>query len=320
MAKLPTVSVVIPTYERRDAALRAVEPLLAEPDALEVIVVVDGSRDGTLEALGETAERDPRLRPVWVENGGEMAARAKGAELARGDVILFLDDDVLAEPGLVRAHARRHGGAERTVVVGHMPVAPPPPNEPYSATALLYAREYAGRCASYERDPSLVLRHLWAGNFSLRREDCAALGLAQTSFRERYHPDRELGLRCLQLGLSGVFAREARASHHYRRPLPAFVRDARSQGAARVILHRMHPELLGPLPAQPFTRDLRGPLRGLVALGARWPRLDRLWLRALEGLARALRRLPRREPELAALRLLRRVAQVQGARDAVQAT
>ncbi len=79
----PTVSVVIPTYQRRDDVLRAVESVLAQSfEDFEVIVVDDGSTDGTAEAL---AGLDPRLRYVWHENRGTGAARNAGLRLARED-------------------------------------------------------------------------------------------------------------------------------------------------------------------------------------------------------------------------------------------
>ena len=48
---------------------------------------------------------------MLIENRGDMGARAEGARAATGEIVLFIDDDVLANPGLVTGHARRH--AER---------------------------------------------------------------------------------------------------------------------------------------------------------------------------------------------------------------
>src|SRR4051794_23694299 len=115
---MTTVSVVIPTYNRAARLRAVVDPLLADPSLHELIVVVDGSRDGSIELLEEIAVADGRLRPLWIENIGDMGARTRGAEIATGEVVLFLDDDVLPAPGLLAGHARHHAAAEGLVVVG----------------------------------------------------------------------------------------------------------------------------------------------------------------------------------------------------------
>jgi len=94
----PTVSIVIPTHNRRELLLRTVRTALAQHAvAVEVLVVDDGSTDGTADAV--RALGDPRVcvhrheRPVRV-----AAARNSGAGLARGAWIAFLDDDDLWSP------------------------------------------------------------------------------------------------------------------------------------------------------------------------------------------------------------------------------
>lgn len=85
------MSVVMPTFQRRELVRRAVATVLAQSFRdLELIVVDDGSTDGTREALERV---DPRLHYVWQENAGVAAARNRALELARGPVIAFLDSD-----------------------------------------------------------------------------------------------------------------------------------------------------------------------------------------------------------------------------------
>jgi glycosyltransferase involved in cell wall biosynthesis len=88
---VPAVSVLIPTYQRRRFVARAVRSVLAQTfQDFELIVVDDGSTDGTEEALRGL---DPRLRYKWQPNGGAAAARNAGIRLARGEIIAFLDSD-----------------------------------------------------------------------------------------------------------------------------------------------------------------------------------------------------------------------------------
>jgi hypothetical protein len=87
----PAVSVVIPTYERRDMVRRAVASVLSQTfQNFELIVVDDGSTDGTGPAL---AGPDERIRYEWQDNRGLAAARNVGIRLARGEIVAFLDSD-----------------------------------------------------------------------------------------------------------------------------------------------------------------------------------------------------------------------------------
>lgn len=308
----PRVSVVMPTYDRAHALERVVAPLLEDECTHELIVVVDGSRDGSLELLARIASRDARLKPLFMENRGEMAARQAGAETATGEVVLFIDDDVLAEPGLVRGHRRRHAGREHLVVLGYMPIELPRRRSARDFATFIYSAEYEGRCVVYEQDPVSVLRELWGGNFSMRRSDCLEIGMQNPAYAERYHPDREFGLRCLEAGLIGVFDRSLRATHLHRRSLPAFARDARSQGAARVMLHRLHPVLIDPPACDEFERGLPRPARALVR-SAQSPRAERVIAAALRSQVWACGAARAWALQEAAARLLRRIEQQRGA-------
>ena len=86
-----SVSMVICTYQRAEALRANLAELLALDGVDEVVVVVDGSTDDTMAVLRRIT--DPRLRVVWTPNRGLPAARTTGAALARGEWVLFVDDD-----------------------------------------------------------------------------------------------------------------------------------------------------------------------------------------------------------------------------------
>ncbi|MGF1505651.1 MAG: glycosyltransferase family 2 protein, partial [Anaerolineae bacterium] len=108
---MTSLSVIIPTYQRRDR-LRRVLDALARQDAppFEVIVSLDGCTDGTQDMLTTLSVPYP-LRWINGPNGGPGAARHRGARLAHSDRLLFLDDDILAQPGLLAAHLDPHPNA-----------------------------------------------------------------------------------------------------------------------------------------------------------------------------------------------------------------
>jgi len=94
-----TVSVVIPVYNGERFLGEAIDSILAQTrSAAEVIVVDDGSTDGSLAIAEGYAERHPEVVVATRPNGGASAARNTGIALATGDALAFLDADDIAEP------------------------------------------------------------------------------------------------------------------------------------------------------------------------------------------------------------------------------
>ncbi|MCZ7535461.1 MAG: glycosyltransferase family 2 protein [Acidimicrobiia bacterium] len=109
MSASPSISVVVPTYNRAESVVRAVRSVLVQTFAdLEVVVVDDGSTDATQAALA--ALDDPRLRYLSQANAGPSVARNTGAAAARSDAVIFLDSDDVAMPGWIGAHVEARTG------------------------------------------------------------------------------------------------------------------------------------------------------------------------------------------------------------------
>ncbi len=97
----PTISVIIPSYNRKNIVVEAIQSVLAqEPKNYEVIVVDDGSTDGTREYLESL---DLPMHVISKENGGVASARNFGIKAAIGKYIAFLDSDDLWLPGILKA-------------------------------------------------------------------------------------------------------------------------------------------------------------------------------------------------------------------------
>jgi hypothetical protein len=136
--------------------------------------------------------------------------------------------------------------------------------------------------------------------------------VVSTSFTERYHEDLEFGIRCLKAGLVGVFDRSLLAEHAHSRSLEGALRDAENAGAGKVLVHRLHPDVMGPLDPGLFGADLPEPARSVVR-GTRRPRARRAAVMLLGPLVAAASQLHLFRLELRCAQLLRRIAVQQGA-------
>ena len=144
----PEVSLVVPTYNRLHALPASLASLLAEQGVdLEVIVVDDGSTDGTADYLSTHA--DPRVRPVLRAHAGIAATRNAGIAAAQAPLIAFHDSDDEALPGRLTvpiAYLREHPDVHLVIQNGRMlspEDAADAPGEPWIAPAI--ARALAAR-------------------------------------------------------------------------------------------------------------------------------------------------------------------------------
>lgn len=292
----PRFSVVIPTYRRRERVLRHVAALSNQTfDDFEAIVVDDGSDDGSAAALRALETPFP-LSVIEQENQGAAQARNVGAKAARGDLLLFLDDDMEATPSLLAEHDRCHReGAD--LVVGDMPLHPDSPPGLLSWGVGFWAQTRRERLLEPGAEPGLD--DLLTGQISIARQSFERLGGFDTSFtREGLFggEDIDFGYRVVKAGLRAVFDPEAISYQYYDVGPEAYLRRARETGRSEEELVLKHPEqasrlaaapafhtrrsrwLLGPLVAAP--EWVGWPLRRLAVALVRGGRRDR-WTRRL---------------------------------------
>src|SRR6478736_7892917 len=96
---MPRVSVVVPIYNVEHYLRDCLESLATQTfEDLQVVMVDDGSTDGSAAIAQEFAERDPRFTLVSQANGGLSAARNTGIESATGELLAFVDSDDVVAP------------------------------------------------------------------------------------------------------------------------------------------------------------------------------------------------------------------------------
>lgn len=158
----PTVSVLVPAYNSADFVREAITSALEQHDVpLEVIVVDDGSSDGTAEVV--TGMSDPRVRLLQQENGGVAVARNRAAAAARGEFLALLDADDVWLPHKLATQLRRLEDDPDVGAVGSLMYHIDPESRVLGVTApLLLTRRSHRRVRTGELNPfpisSVVLR------------------------------------------------------------------------------------------------------------------------------------------------------------------
>lgn len=284
-----TMTVAIPSYQRRESLRRLLDSICAQVEEdpalaedLDIMVVLDGSDDGSREML--EAYRSPvPLTWEWQENAGQAAARNSMIRRAGGDLIWFLDDDmVLGEDALAR-HRSVHDESSSALVMGpcHFPAAADIVGMTRSWAERLYA-DLAER--GFVTDPHAMSFANTSGPVQLFRR----LDGFDTGFRGWGGEDVELGIRVLEAGISVRFDPSAVVWHHQARGIVEMLRTKVDEGRNAVVIADLHPEMAGhvlPSARGPKTRLI---LRLVRLLG---PRLAGLLARALAHLAAAEDRL-----------------------------
>jgi glycosyltransferase involved in cell wall biosynthesis/peptidoglycan/xylan/chitin deacetylase (PgdA/CDA1 family) len=243
MTAFPRLSVVVPTRNRRELLISKTLPAIfgqnIPADQYEVIIVDDGSSDGTAQALRELLY--PRvLRIIELSTQGASAARNRGIKAARGDLILFLDDDIICSPNLFRHHLAAHAQADPVVVYGSISLAPGLPSSLLKRAIEVWYEDYYRRLGAqgglcWPQDIFLI------SNSSLPRATLLACGGFDESLPAK--EDYELGLRLWKMGVPFKYLPEAAAVEHYCKPAYAFLRDdGAGFGKTEVRLSRKHPE------------------------------------------------------------------------------
>ena len=117
----PAVSVVIPAYNAEKTLQRTLDCVLGQTwDALQVILVDDGSRDSTVRIARENAEKDGRLTVAAIGNLGVSSARNAGLEMCRGKYVRFVDaDDTLPADSTERMVRRAERDSAELVIGGY---------------------------------------------------------------------------------------------------------------------------------------------------------------------------------------------------------
>lgn len=217
------LSVVVPTFNRKDSLRATLDALACQTypaGQWEALVVSDGATDGTEAFVCGYASRAPfSLRLLTQDNSGPARARNRGIDAARGEVIVFTDDDVAPVPDWLAAHAAHHAQDPQIVVIG--PLSPDPARRraepPWIAWehAMLQKQYNGWRTGAWK---TIGPNNFYSGNASVRREYLQAVGGFDEGFTRQ--EDVELAHQLVRAcGVHFVYEDSADALH---RPLRTF--------------------------------------------------------------------------------------------------
>lgn len=201
---------------------------------MEAVVTVDGCTDTTRELLDTISVGYPLRVIELTPNQGPAKGRNRALAQAQGDVILFLDDDVLPLPGLIDRHLAVHRTDPEAVVIG--PMLPPADRELPSwlrwEAATLQKQYDAIARGDYEPTP----RQFYTANASVRRIHTLAAGGFDETFKRA--EDVEFAYRLADRGLRFRFLPEASVIHDPMRTWDAWLDVAYQYGRHAVVFER----------------------------------------------------------------------------------
>jgi GT2 family glycosyltransferase len=204
-----TLSIVIPTYRREAILVETLRSLLALPERADEILVVDQTpahEEATEQTLAEW-EKESAIRHVRLARPSIPAAMNEGLRRSTGDIVLFLDDDIVPGEALIRGHLEAHLATGAEIVAGQV-------LQPGEEAMALESDEAFRFCQSLPR----WVDEFMGGNFSIRRENALRTGGFDENFvGGGYRFERDFARRVLTAG-GRIYFEPGASIRHLRAP------------------------------------------------------------------------------------------------------
>ncbi len=236
------ISVVIPTYNRLPILRKCLDALEnqilnVEIHSFEIVIVDDGSTDGTVDWLRNNIETYPHLRLFEQSHGGPALGRNLGVEKSKGELIVFIDSDLVVEKFFLRNHidsllrAWKKLGNRKCFTYGSVINTSNfsnPSSEPFKLQDLSWA-------------------YFATGNVAIDKKLLEKSGLFDNSFRLYGWEDLELGERLRNMGVKLIKCPRA-VGYHWHPALaldqiPQLIRIEKERAKMGLVFYRKHPTL-----------------------------------------------------------------------------
>jgi glycosyltransferase involved in cell wall biosynthesis len=237
-----TISVVIPTLNRAELLARTIDSIESQTisrERYEVIVVDNNSTDDTQCVLADCAERYLNLRFTRETRPGAAVTRNTGLQRAEGDLVLFIDDDIEADPELIEAHLRFHAQHSDASVIGTIRTQWEATRDPF----LRYLRDRRIYNPYRLGNGKMDFSCYHTGNVSTSRNILNAVGGFDERFAVYGMEDIELGYRLERLGTRMIPGSDAVGTHYYSPSFNQFTERCELAGFSLGLMLSLHPEL-----------------------------------------------------------------------------
>ena len=234
-------SIVIPTYNRQpilEKCLRALENQRLTDRTVEnyeVVVVDDGSTDGTLNWLKTHQAEFPHVVSYEQNHQGPSAARNLGVQQAKGDTIIFIDSDLVVTEQFLQSHATALKTEEKALNSDRL----------FTYGAVINTCNFENPTAEPYKITDFSAAYFATGNVAIRKKWLEQAGLFDTRFQLYGWEDLELGVRLKELGLKLVKC-PAAVGYHWHPPftleqIPKLIDQEIQRGRMGVLFYEKHP-------------------------------------------------------------------------------
>jgi glycosyltransferase involved in cell wall biosynthesis len=229
---VPKISVVVTTFNRANLLKKTLISLASQTladDELEIIVIDDGSTDETRQVVDHLKSL-VQISYVYQPNSGLASAKNHGLFYCRAPIVLFLDDDDVADPVFLEQHLLAHKTYPdpNFAILGHTNLADNLQQDPL----MKFVTSAGGHLFSFEKIPAsthLGYSYFWGGRTSCKRKYLLSHGVFNPVFRFGYE-DIELGFRLQRHGLHVVYWPMASNTMIRRMSLQRFLKRCFRQG------------------------------------------------------------------------------------------
>ena len=231
---LNAVSVVVPAYNCQSTIFQTIQALLAQTYApVEIVVIDDGSTDETARIV----QSFPEIRYLRQENAGPSAARNRGFELSKGDLVFFTDSDCIPERDWVEKMRQGFFRSDIGVVAGSYGIA----NREVLLARCIHAEILFRHHKLMPRFPKAFGSY----NFCIKREVFKAVGGFNTQYRQASGEDNDLSYKVHKAGFKIYFCKEAQVRHFHTGHLKKYLSEQFRHGFWRAKMYFDHPDMAG---------------------------------------------------------------------------
>tara|TARA_B100000579_G_scaffold284827_1_gene236052 strand:- start:134 stop:1066 length:933 start_codon:yes stop_codon:yes gene_type:complete len=236
------VSVVIPTYNRLPILLKCLDSLenqilISAIDDYEIVIVDDGSTDGTTDWLESNMDSFPHLRLFEQSHGGPALGRNLGVEKSNGDIIVFIDSDLVVDKYFLVNHVRsliksweRYGNRKC-----------------FTYGSVINTSNFENPKSETFKFQDLSWAYFATGNVAIDKKVLEESGLFDKSFRLYGWEDLELGERLRNMGVKLIKCPKAIGYHWHPAlnldQIPHLIRIEKERAKMGLVFYRKHPTM-----------------------------------------------------------------------------